>query len=133
MGFIKRLLGICQTPAPADMNCWHHEKDRVVVDLNRTPELRVPYGAIRLESKSLPDRILIFNGGDQQFHAFYNRCTHMGRRIDPVPESEAVACCSVSASTYDYSGHVTGGPAKGQLTVLPLMQSENSLYIRLEG
>lgn len=131
MGFFKRLLGICQTPHPADTDCWRHEDGRVIVDLNRTPELRAPYGAIRLESKTLPDRILVFNGGDQQFHAFYNRCAHMGRRIDPVPESNTIVCCSVSGSTYDYSGHVRGGPAKGQLTGLPVMQAENSLYIRL--
>ena len=133
MGFFKRLLGICQTPHPADAECWRYEHGRVVIDLDRTPELRAPYGAIRLEAKTLPDRILVLNGGDGQFHAFYNRCSHMGRRIDPVPESDTIACCSVSGSTYDYSGHVTGGPAKGNLTVLPVMQSENSLYIRLDG
>ncbi|MBS3757952.1 MAG: Rieske 2Fe-2S domain-containing protein [Desulfobacterales bacterium] len=133
MGFFKRLMGVCRTRPPADSACWIYEDGRIEIDLNRAPELSVPAGAIRLEKKTLPDRILIFNGGDQQFHAIYNRCSHMGRRLDPLPDTRTIQCCSVSGSTYDYSGGVMSGPAKESVKILPVVKSENRLYIHLKA
>ena len=40
-------------------------------------------------------RTLVVHGDDGTFHAFANRCRHMGRRLDPVPGTETVQCCSV--------------------------------------
>ena len=131
MGFIKRLLGICQTPKPAAENAWSYKGGRIEIDMDRMPELGVPFGAIRLEAKSLPERILVFKGADQQFHAVYNRCAHMGRRLDPVRDTSRIQCCSVSGSTYDYSGNVMAGPAKDGVKTLPVMQSGNRLYINI--
>jgi len=132
MGLIKRLLGICSTPI-ADAGSWSYENGRIEIDLNRTPELSAPYGATRLEAKILPERILIFKGEDEQFRAVYNRCAHMGRRLDPVPENHTIQCCSVSRSTYDYSGGVMTGPAKAAVKSLPVVQSGNRLYINIKS
>ncbi len=133
MGVFKRLFGICGTRPPADNQSWTYEGGRIEIDLNRTPELFVPFGAIRLEKKALPERILVFNGGDQQFHAIYNRCSHMGRRLDPLPDTQTIRCCSVLGSTYDYSGGVMSGPAKESVKTLPVMKSEDRLYISVKA
>ncbi|MBU4426882.1 MAG: Rieske 2Fe-2S domain-containing protein [Proteobacteria bacterium] len=61
------------------------------------------------------ERILVIYGFDGQFHAFRNRCPHMGRRLEPIVGSVAVQCCSLSRSTFDYAGNVMSGPAKESL------------------
>ena len=132
MGLIKRLLGICRTAKPADQNAWSYKGGRIEIDMDRMPELGEPFGAVRIEAKSLPERILVFHGADQQFHAVYNRCAHMGRRLDPVPDTSRIQCCSVSESTYDYSGGVMAGPAKEGIKTLPVIQSANRLYINVD-
>ena len=128
MGFIKRLLGICRTPL-AEAGSWSYENGQIAIDLDRTPELAPLFGAVRLEAKPLPKRILVFKGADEQFHAVRNRCSHMGRRLDPLPDTRAIQCCSVSMSAYDYSGNVMSGPAKTAVEKLPVIQKENRLYI----
>ena len=133
MGFLKRLLGISRTRPPADDQGWTYKDGRIEIDLTRMPELTSPYGAIRLEKKTLPDRVLLFKGADEQFYAVYNRCTHMGRRLDPLPDTRTLKCCSVSASTYDYCGGVMAGPAKESIKNLPVVQSGDRLYIKVNA
>ncbi|MGB5156288.1 Rieske 2Fe-2S domain-containing protein [Desulfobacterium sp. N47] len=110
--FFQRILGLPVTSEPKDSNCWSYSGGKLVLDLNKAPELKKPGGAIRLEGKDLPERILVFFGEDKKYHVFRNRCSHVGhRRLDPVPGTNTVQCCSVSKSTYDFSGNKIYGPA----------------------
>ena len=131
MGIFKRLLGICSTRQPANAACWSYVEGKIHVELAEAPELQVPEGAIRLEGKGLPNRILVVRGPDEQLYAFRNRCTHMGRRIDPLPNTEKLQCCSVSKSTYDYSGQVMSGPTTDNLVKYPIIIEGNRLTISL--
>lgn len=115
MGFFKRVLGICETRPPANDRCWLYSGGEIEIELALAPELSQRGGAIRLEGRGLPERVLVLRGSDDKYYAFKNRCTHMGRRIDPLAGGEAVRCCSVSKSTFDYGGEVVSGPAKGPL------------------
>ncbi|MEW6366920.1 MAG: Rieske 2Fe-2S domain-containing protein [Acidobacteriota bacterium] len=110
--FLQRLFGLPVTQPPQDPHCWRYEGGEVVVDLSRAPEITRRGGGIRLEGKGLPDRVLVIHGEDGRYHAFRNRCGHMGRRLDPVPGTETVQCCSVGKTTYDYGGKALHGPAK---------------------
>lgn len=106
-----RLLGIPATTKPLDPDCWTYSDGKVTVDLKRASELQKPGGAITLKGRGLPERLLVLFGEDGQYHAFQNRCTHMGhRRLDPVPGTHTVQCCSVSKSTYDFEGNKVYGP-----------------------
>ena len=101
----KRILGIPGTSKPADSDCWTYADGKVTIDLKKTPELQKPGDAIRLEGKNLLARLLVVLGADGKYHIFRNRCTHVGhRRLDPVPGTQTVQCCSVSKSTYDFEG-----------------------------
>jgi len=131
MGFFKRLLGICSTRKPANEACWFYTNGKIHIELDKTPELNEPEGAIRLEGKGLPHRILVVRGPDHQLYAFRNRCTHMGRRIDPLPDTEKLQCCSVNKSTYDYSGQVMSGPTKDNLTKYLTVTEGNRLTVPL--
>jgi nitrite reductase/ring-hydroxylating ferredoxin subunit len=127
----QRLFGISATQLPKDKGCWTYSNGKVVVDLDRAPELSEPGGAIRLEGKSLPDRVLLIHGEDGNYHAFRNRCGHMGRRLDPVPETQTVQCCSVSKSTYDYDGNILFGPAKKLVGGLAVLSENDKVIITL--
>jgi nitrite reductase/ring-hydroxylating ferredoxin subunit len=132
MGFWARVLGISRTKPPADAGCWSFEQGSVRVNLDRAPELAAPGGAIRLEGNGLPERLLVIKGADDLFHVFRNKCSHGGRRLDPLPDREAVQCCSIGKSTFDYTGHKISGPAKGDLTVRPVDRQDADLVISLD-
>ena len=71
---------------------------------------------MRFEGGGLPCRVLVVRGDDDVFRAFQNRCTHLGhRRLDPVPGTNYVQCCSVGRSTYDPEGKNIFGPAPGPI------------------
>jgi len=126
----QRLLGLCATRPPADQGAWTFDGDRVVLDLNRTPELASPYGAVRLEGGGLPERVLVVRDGDA-YHAFRNRCTHAGRRLDPVPGHECVQCCSMGKSTFDWEGRVLSGSAATPVVTFPVTAADNTLTVSL--
>ena len=130
MGFFKRLFGICATQLPANAECWTYRDGKLEVFLDKAPELSQKGGAVRLEGDSLPKRVLVVHGQDGAFHAFPNRCTHVGhRRIDPVAGEGKIRCCSVGKSTFDYSGKLLSGSAKEPLEPLALESEGGKLII----
>lgn len=130
MSIFKRLFGICATRLPVNAGCWTYADGKLEVSLDKAPELSQKGGAIRLEGPSLPKRVLVVHGQDGAFHAFPNRCTHIGhRRIDPVPGEDKIRCCSVGKSTFDYSGQRISGSAKESLEPLALEADGGKLVI----
>ena len=129
MGFFKMLFGICQTSPPVDEGCWKFADGKIEIQLDRIPELENPGGAIRLEGNGAPERVLVIHGRDGQFHAYKNRCTHAGRRIDPFKEEQLLRCCSISKSTFDYEGNVISGAAKKPLTPFKVEREANTLTV----
>jgi len=126
----QRLFGMCATQAPADHASWTCEGNEVTVDLGRVPELSQPNQAVRLEKKGFPHRLLLIHGPDSSYRAFKNRCTHGGRRLDPIPGVDRVQCCSIGRSTYDYTGKVLSGPAKGPIGVCTVRNENGRLIIQ---
>ena len=127
----QRLFGICATQKPMDEGCWTYEGGKITVDLARAPELGRRDGAVRLEGKGLPARVLVVCGDADTWHAFKNRCAHAGRRLDPVPGTGRVQCCSVGKSTYDADGKILGGSAKKGITTFPVVSEGGRLTIAL--
>jgi len=131
MKFLKRIFGISETRTPSDDACWEYASQEIRLDLNRAPELGRPGSALRLEGKGLPVRTLVVHGKDGDFHAFANRCTHMGRRIDILPGTDRIECCSISKSTFNYDGEPMGGAARKHLRVFSVAASGKELKIAL--
>lgn len=129
--FWQRLLGKPVTSPPLDASCWSYSEERVVLDLARAPELSKTGGAVRLEGGALPKRVLVVHGDDGEFYAFCNQCGHGGRRLDPVPESNTIQCCSVGKSTYSYEGQVLAGPAQKPVVPFPVRRVDSLLEITL--
>lgn len=131
MEFLKRLFGICETRPPQDPGSWRVLDGDILVELARVPELDIPGGAIRLEDRRLPERVLVVRGENGRFHAFRNRCTHMGRRIDPLPGTDWIRCCSVSKSTFAPDGKVISGPAPHRLATFETRVEGGQLVIEV--
>jgi nitrite reductase/ring-hydroxylating ferredoxin subunit len=129
MSFWKSVLGICGTPVQE--TGWSVADGNLLVDLEKIPALREPGAAVRIEGQSLPDRLLILHGRDGEYHAYVNRCTHMGRRLDPGGPGAALRCCSVSHSEFAYDGQPAKGPARKPVTVLSVQPEENRLRVTL--
>lgn len=128
---MQRLFGISATQKPVNQDCWHYQDGCVIIDLNQAPELQQPSGAIRLESSVLPERLLIVHGEDDRFRAYRNVCSHMQRRLDPVPGTETIQCCSFSHATYDYQGKVVLGPSENVLKTYPVRLEQERLVVEL--
>lgn len=126
----QRILGLSATSKPANPGCWQFSAGKLTVDLTKAPELKTNGGAIRLEGGSLPMRILVIRGDDGKYHAFHNRCTHIGhRRLDPVPGTGTVQCCSVGKSTYDMNGKNLYGPAPQPIREFPVAENGEQLIV----
>ncbi|CAK8716328.1 Rieske domain-containing protein [Candidatus Electrothrix laxa] len=130
--FFQRLLGISATTEPETSNCWKYTDGKLTVDLDKAAELKKRGGAIRCEGKHLPERVLVVYGEDGKYRAFRNRCTHLGhRRLDPVPGTNTVQCCSVNKSTYDTDGKKIFGPAPHPITLYPLQKDQEKLIVSI--
>lgn len=74
----------------------------------------------------------MLHGEDGGFRAFHNRCTRPGRRrVDPVPGTRTIQCCSVNKPTYSYDGAKVRGTAPGPLTAYPATIEGQRLEIQL--
>jgi len=132
--FFQRILGLPATLKPLDPAGWSYSNNKLTIDLAKTPELTQPGGAVRFEGKDLPERVLVLLGQDNTYRAFRNRCTHMGhRRLDPVPGTDTVQCCSVGKSTYSLEGKNMFGPAPEPITTYPVEIDGDHLSVRIQG
>jgi nitrite reductase/ring-hydroxylating ferredoxin subunit len=132
MGFFTRILGICKTQPPLQADCWSFKDGKVHIDLSKAPELAASGGAIRLEGKALPVRVLVLRSENDRLRAFKNKCTHMGRRLDPLPDSSEIRCCSVSKSTFDENGKCVSGPVQEALTPFEVTVKADQLEIDIK-
>lgn len=128
--FFKAVAGICQT-TPLRPELWKVEGNRARVRVSRVPELQVPWGAVYLKGEGLSTPLLIIKKPDGGYLCAENRCTHMGRKLDPVPGKEILRCCSVSHSTFDLEGNNLGGPAGKPIVLLPVKEENGELTVEL--
>ncbi|MFC1476976.1 Rieske (2Fe-2S) protein [candidate division KSB1 bacterium] len=126
-----RVFGICATKGPQDPECWNYTDGQIEIELERAPELTPENGAVRLEGKSLPEQVLVFRDNDGGFRALHNKCTHGGRRIDPLPGTHTVQCCSVGKSVFDYEGKPVSGSAKEPVKVYEAVEVDNKLVVKI--
>ena len=131
IGFFKAILGICET-LPLDAGLWTVEGSQVTVRLGEAAVLAPVGGAARLEGKGLASSVLIVHTGDH-YLAFENRCTHAGRKLDPVAGRDELRCCSVNHSRFDYQGNKLSGPAEGSLRRYAVEKRGGELAVTLDG
>jgi cytochrome b6-f complex iron-sulfur subunit len=132
MGFFKALIGICETP-PLDAELWASEGDQVTIRLGEAAVLAPVGGAARLQGKGLVSPVFVVHAGGDEYLAFENRCTHGGRKLDPVQGTRELRCCSIGHARFDYEGNKLSGPAKGPLKKYSVEKRGEELIVTLEG
>ena len=115
-GFLKAVFGICETP-PLGAELWRLEGKQAAIKLDGATVLAPVGGAVRLEGEGLASSVLVIHADADEYLAFENRCTHGGRKLDPVKGKRELRCCSVNHSRFDYQGNKLSGPAKGSRRV----------------
>jgi cytochrome b6-f complex iron-sulfur subunit len=130
VGFFKALMGICETP-PLDAELWSLEGNQVAIRLGEAAALAPVGGAARLQGKGLVSSVLVVHAGGDGYLAFENRCTHHGRKLDPVEGERELRCCSIGHARFDYEGKKLGGPAKGPLKKYPVEKRGEELVVTL--
>ncbi|BHH85327.1 hypothetical protein LA52FAK_36160 [Desulforhopalus sp. 52FAK] len=104
-----------------------------MINLSQASELQDSNGAIRLEGNNLPVRVLVVRSENGEYRAYHNRCTHLGhRRLDPVPGTNTVQCCSINKSTFDKSGNTIFGPAPHSIKSYPVELDDEKLIVSLD-
>lgn len=131
IGFFRALLGICETP-PLDAELWTLEGNQVTIRLGDAAALAPVGSAVRLQGKGLGSPVLVVHAGDDEYLAFENRCTHHGRKLDPVEGEREVRCCSIGHARFDYEGNKLGGPAKGPLKKYSVEKQGEDLLVTLD-
>lgn len=126
----QRILGRPATSLPESNDFWSFNDGKITIDLSQAPALAKPGGAVRLEG-DVPKKVLVVHSEDGQYRAYDNKCTHMGRCVDPVPGTETVQCCSINTATFDYDGNVIDGPAKSPLQTHPVTVEDGKLVIEV--
>lgn len=129
----KRLFARSMTPKPSDEGCWAYDGQTLTVLLDRAPELKHRGGALQLDDKTLPDRILLVHGIDDDYYVYANHCACGGFRIDPVPGEEKIRCCTLMKATYTYAGDALSDHVEKGLTVYPVMREGSCLQIDLSS
>ncbi len=127
----QRIFGIPATRPPADESCWQVGSGQVEIDLGKAPELKEKAGGLRLEGKGLDVGVLVIRGEDGRIHAFRNKCTHGGRRLDPVPGAKEVQCCSIGKSTFNYQGQCERGSAREAIVIYPVREENGRVVVEV--
>ncbi len=128
----QRIFGISATKIPHNADGWNFTSGRLTIDLERIPELTRPGTAVRFEGKNMPERILVVIEEDGSYRALKNRCTHLGhRRLDYVPGTKTVQCCSVNKSTYTLTGEKIYGPAPQPIESYPVELGDKELRVMI--
>ena len=130
MSIFKAVLGICDTK-PLGGDLWSLEGNKARVKLSQMPEPLVKGGAVYLKGGGLSKPVLLLRTEDDRYLAFEDRCTHFGRKLDPIPGEEKLRCCSLFHSTYDLDGKNISGAAKRPLPSYVVEQSDGDLVITL--
>ena len=128
MSLFKALLGICETK-PLDSKAWSVDDGKVIVNLDDAAGLK-NNSAVYLEGHGLERPILIVNVAGN-YHAFSNRCRHLGWKLDLVAGKNRLRCCSLMHSEYDLDGKVIKGPATEPVNKYEVSQTEGKLIISL--
>lgn len=128
LDFLKALAGVSSTKQLSP-EFWRLEGNKATIKVDQVPELKRPGGAVYLSGKGLGTPVLVVRDEDGNYHGFSNRCSHFGRKLDPVPGKSVLRCCSVNHSTFDYSGANLTGPTTKPVKVYRTELKDGNLTI----
>lgn len=128
LDFLKAVAGVSKTK-PLSPEFWRLEENKATIKVDQIPELQQPGGAVYLAGKGIESPVLVVRDDDGNYHSFSNRCSHFGRKLDPVPGKSVLRCCSLNHSTFDYNGANLTGPTSKPVKVYRTELKDGNLMI----
>jgi nitrite reductase/ring-hydroxylating ferredoxin subunit len=89
-------------------------------------------GAIRcaLGGEDAETKLVVVHAGPEAYRAFADRCTHNGKALQLLPQSQTLQCRSRKAR-FDLEGQVLRGPAERALLAYPTRREGDELVIEV--
>ena len=128
MGIFKSIFGICNSPK-LNETLWHYENNVITIEESVFNDQNA--AGVYMKGQGLLKPVLLYRGDDDALHAVQSVCPHAKRKIDPIPGSGKLRCCSLMHSTFDYNGKKLSGPAHGDLTIYPISQQNGQIQIAI--
>ncbi|MFC1558473.1 ubiquinol-cytochrome c reductase iron-sulfur subunit [candidate division KSB1 bacterium] len=128
----KMVSGVSGTASAPD-GSFSKKKSNIILDLSKTPVLKVTGGVVKLKLENNYDeiKIIVINSGINSYKAFADKCTHMGRELEYYPKEAKLTCVSFGHSQFDLDGNVLKGPASDRLKIYPVKLESNKIIIKV--
>lgn len=128
------ITGVGDTP-PVDKDSYIIEKVpelKIVVSLDRIPELSEIGGAVKIVDDALGDNLIIARTRDKEYVTASLHCTHRGVELEYDHERKLFKCSSAGGSKFTLDGKNTGGPADRPLTIYSNLIEGETLIISVD-
>ena len=126
------ITGVGDTP-PVEKESYNIEApaSKMVVYLDKIPELSDVGGAVKIVDESLGDNIIIARTGENEYVTASLHCTHRGVELEYDHERKLFKCSSAGGSKFTLDGKNAGGPAESPLRIYGNTVEGNTLIISL--
>ncbi|MBN1574098.1 MAG: Rieske 2Fe-2S domain-containing protein [Deltaproteobacteria bacterium] len=125
--------GVGKTP-PIDSEAYTVEEGpEVVVNLDKTPDLSIVGGSVKIIDSRLLDALIIARVGENEYVAASIHCTHRGVELEYHHDKKQFICSSAGSSAFDLKGNRIMGPAEKNLRIYNVRLDGNLLKIDLRG
>ena len=109
------------------------EKEKVVIYLDRVPELSTAGGWVNIVSNDLPFSLIIVRVDERDNYVVAsNHCTHKGKSLKYDPKDKLFRC-SGGKGKFNIDGTVAGGPPEKPLKIYSYTFENGRLIINFSG
>ena len=121
----------CEIPL-APEGSVRREGGRVVLSLSAAEALHPVGGTLRcaLGGEETEIKLIVVHAAPERYRAFADRCTHNGKALELLRESQILQCRSRKAR-FDLEGQVLRGPAERALLSYPVHHQGDELAIQV--
>jgi Rieske Fe-S protein len=121
----------CCTTPPVPSAAVRIEDRRILIDLDRVPELRAAGGSARIVDETRQLNLIVVHDGKRHFAALDRPCTHGNGPVAYKPKHHTVQCTCWGRSEFALDGRVLAGPAKRPLRTYATRLDGGTLEISL--
>ena len=114
---------------PLNEEDYSIEKEKVIISLDKVPELSTTGGWINIISDDLPCALIIAKADDgDNYVVASNHCTHKGKSLNYDPKDKLFRC-SGGKGRFNIDGTVAGGPPEKPLKIYSYTIENGNLII----
>ena len=121
----------CRTP-PAPAGSFSTVPGRIVVDLQKAPELRRTGAAVSVVDEARKLNLILIHADRGHYVAMDRSCTHNGAQCTYDPKRRTLQCTSLNHAEYDLRGTLLHGRTHGDLRTYRTESAGSTIAIYVE-